>query len=190
MERANVLPKEDRLRFISSCINSKYHFISSGFETGQQVQWKSSKLSGIFSKATCLTFFFFQVKTRRHLFILPLTPQIFFYTLQSINMKCALNYFFNFQVGSSVFLCFSRYLIVAFVPWQPHACLAIWFINSLCVHVEVERSTDGGWHTSSGTSSDGQGGSLEQIARVWATQRQENFPLTIKTIYWNTMVKQ
>ena len=45
------------------------------------------------------------------------------------------------------------------------------FINSLCVHVVFESSTVWGWHNLSGTSSDGSGGSLEEV--TWVTQRQE-----------------
>ena len=33
--------------------------------------------------------------------------------------------------------------MMALVPWLPHAFPASWFINSFCVHVVFERSTDG-----------------------------------------------
>ena len=51
----------------------------------------------------------------------------------------------------------SRYFFKALVPWLPHAFPASLFINLLCAHVVFERSTDGGWHILSGTSSDGRG---------------------------------
>ena len=62
---------------------------------------------------------------------------------------------------------------VALVTWLPYALPGSLFIYSLCARVLLERSTYGGWHNPPGTSSDSRGGSLEQVARVPTTQRQE-----------------
>ena len=90
-------------------------------------------------------------------------------------------------------LCLSRNLSVALGPRLPHAFPCSWFINSLCAHVAFERSTDEEWHNLSGTSSDGWGRSLEQVARVPATQRQEklsvnNLQLFIETLWCNNNI--
>ena len=64
----------------------------------------------------------------------------------------------------------SRYFIMAFLSWLSYVFLGSLY-NTLCAHVVFERFTDREWHNSSGTI--GRGGSLEQVARVLATQRQE-----------------
>ena len=65
---------------------------------------------------------------------------------------------------------------MALVLWLPFAFPGSWFINSFWAHVVFERSTDGGWHSLSGTS-DGWSGSLEQVAKVLASQRLENLTI-------------
>ena len=77
----------------------------------------------------------------------------------------------------NVVLCLSRCSIVALVPWLPHVFPSYLFINSPCARVVFERSTDGEWHNPSGTSFDGRGGSLEQVAWVPTTHRQEKFSI-------------
>ena len=67
--------------------------------------------------------------------------------------------------------------IGALVPWLLHLFPGSLFINSLCVHVLFERSTDGEWHNPPGTSSEGGGGSLEQVAWMPTTQRQEKLSI-------------
>ena len=47
-----------------------------------------------------------------------------------------------------------------------------WFISLLCAHVSFEISTDKEWQNIWGTT-DGRASSLEQVAWVLATQRQE-----------------
>ena len=64
-------------------------------------------------------------------------------------------------------------LDVTLILGLPHAFLAGWFINSFSAHAVFERSIEGGQHTLSGTSSDGQSGWLEQVAQVLAAQSQE-----------------
>ena len=64
---------------------------------------------------------------------------------------------------------------VALVQWQTHALPGSLFDNSICANLVFERSTDREWQKPSITSSEGQGGSLEQVARVLASQRQELF---------------
>ena len=54
--------------------------------------------------------------------------------------------------------------------------MASWLINSLCAHM-FEKSTDEGWNSLSRTSPDGQCGSLEQIAWILATQKQEKLSI-------------
>ena len=71
------------------------------------------------------------------------------------------------------------FFILAFVPWLPHAFPGSLFTNPLWVHVAFERSTNGGWHNPSGTFSDGWGDSLEQVAWVLETQRQEKLSVNI-----------
>ena len=61
-------------------------------------------------------------------------------------------------------------IIVALVPWLPHAFPRSLFISSLCAHVVFERFTDGEWHNLSRTSG-GWGGSLEEVAWMPASQR-------------------
>ena len=63
-------------------------------------------------------------------------------------------------------------LDVALVLWL-HVLLACCFIMSFYVHIEFEKSTEGGWHNLSGTSSDGQGDRLEEVVRMLTTQGQE-----------------
>ena len=60
-----------------------------------------------------------------------------------------------------------------------HAFPVSCFINSFCAHIVFERPTKGGWHNLSGTTSDSQEDRLEEVAKVLATQRQENSLLTI-----------
>ena len=62
---------------------------------------------------------------------------------------------------------------MAFVLWLPNLFLGCLLINSLYGHVVFEISSDSDWHYPPGTSSDGRGGSLEYVAWVPATQRQE-----------------
>ena len=69
-------------------------------------------------------------------------------------------YYTYYQYGV---LCSSQYFIVSLVLWLPHAVPGSWLINSLCAHAVFERSTDGGWHNLSRTSSDCLCGSLEQV---------------------------
>ena len=61
-----------------------------------------------------------------------------------------------------------------------------WFINSLCAHIVFKISTDGEWYISSRTSYDGRGGSLEQVARVPATQRQEKLSVNNQQLFIET----
>ena len=73
----------------------------------------------------------------------------------------------------------SQYSIVALVPCLPHEFSGNLFTNSFRAYIVFERSTDGEWHNPSGTSSDGQGGLLEQVAWVLATQKQKKRLSTI-----------
>ena len=70
---------------------------------------------------------------------------------------------------------------VAFVPWPPHEFPGSLFINCRRAHVVFERFTDKEWRILLGTS-DGLDNSLEQVAWVPATQREEkkNSLVTIK----------
>ena len=62
----------------------------------------------------------------------------------------------------------------ALIPCLPDVFLvSFFFIRSFYPHVVFERSSEWGWHSLSGTSSNGRGGKLEQVAWVLATQRQE-----------------
>ena len=68
-------------------------------------------------------------------------------------------------------------LHVALVLWLPHAFLDSLLITLLYAHAVFERPRDREWHNPSETSSDGRGGSLEQIAWVPATQRHEKLSI-------------
>ena len=74
---------------------------------------------------------------------------------------------------------------MALVPWLPHAFLGSLFINFLSANVLFERSTNGEWLNSSGTSSDVWSGSLNQVACNSKTRKTLRQKLTI--IYWNTL---
>ena len=58
----------------------------------------------------------------------------------------------------------AEYFMMILAPWLPHAFPGSLFINSPSAHAVFERSTDGGWHNLSETSSDSRGDSLEQVA--------------------------
>ena len=90
------------------------------------------------------------------------------------NEEWNVNFVQNISLGTqnTSVLSSSRLLIVVLVLWLSRVFPASWLINSLCAHVVFKRATDGGWHNLSGISDD-RCGSLEQVAWVLATQRQE-----------------
>ena len=74
---------------------------------------------------------------------------------------------------TGVVLYLSRYFIMALSPWLPRAFSGSLFFNTLYAYVVFERSTDGVCHILSRVSSDFRDESLEQVAWLLATQRQE-----------------
>ena len=70
-------------------------------------------------------------------------------------------------------------LVTVLLPWLPHAFPANCFINSLCVHVLFERSTERVYHNLFGPSSDGWRVDWKKLPGYWRLKDKKT-PLTIK----------